>query len=188
MSKNHTRIQSRFCTLFFIPRSSAERGVSPRSRSAAKGHRSRVPPAAPAPTGTRYMRRGHSRYRYKSGWRLCTTPSPLFSLTCIHKFPILQQHLLADGISSLSGLHRVFVLTRFLFSSCRPWFFFSLPLSHVLTLCCSSSQARNACRRLQCHRRLQFPRYLAAEAPFCVCNCSLASQALPLDRGLSSLP
>jgi hypothetical protein len=75
------------------------------------------------------MRRSQARYRYKRGWALCTTPSPLFSLTCIHKFPILQQHLLADGISTLSGLHRVFVIhsvsflfwsSLFLFSPFRP--------------------------------------------------------------------
>lgn len=93
----------------------------------------------------------------------------------------------------LSGLHRVFVIPRFLFSSCRPCFFFPFPLSHVSTLCSAARQARNACRRLQCHRRLQFPRHLARRSPLLRLQLlarfpDLASRSRPLVAALISLP
>lgn len=190
---HHTRIPSRFCTLFFIPRSSAERGVSPRSRSAAMQATGRgylpqhLHPRVPATCATA------APGTATSGWRLCTTPSPLFSLTCIHKFPILQQHLLADGISSCLVCIVFLSSLGFLSSSCRPCFFFPPPLSPVLTLCYSSRQARNACRRLQCRRRLQFPRYLARRSPLLRLQLlarfpGLASRSRPLVAALSSLP
>lgn len=192
MSKKHThtRIQSRFCTRLLIPRSSAERGVSPRSRSAneatGRGYlpqhlHPRVPATCAAATlGTA-----------TSGWRLCTTPSPLFSLTCIHKFPILQQHLLADGISTLSGLHRVFAITL-LFPSCRPCFFFPFP-SRTSRRSAPVVKPANACRRFQCRRRLQFPRYLARRSPLLRLQLlarfpGLASRSRPLVAALISLP
>lgn len=118
------------------------------------------------------------------------TFTSLRSLTCIHKFPILQQHLLADGISTLSGLHRVFVITRFLFFLLLlvPVSFFPCPLvarSDALLLVKPATPVVALTSAADQFNSLDTS---PTEAPFCVCNCLLASTALRLDRGLTSLP